>query len=281
MCGLVYTNFMINFDVLSVMQALILALVEGLTEFLPISSTGHLILTTKFMGIADSDFVTTFNIVIQLGAVLAIVLLYKDKLLQGPKVWKNIVIAFIPTGIIGLTVYRVVKDVLLAHPLNAAITVSTLFAGGVLILLLEKYYFPKRLAKSEADGSPEIEDISIKQALALGTIQTLAVVPGVSRSGATIFGGMALGLNRQTATQFSFLLAIPTMLAASGYDLLKSGTDFSSDEFGLLAVGFVGAFVFAYIVAKWFLKFVQSHTFVIFGWYRIVMAVVMYWLLLS
>lgn len=271
---------MLDFTMLGIAYALILALVEGLTEFLPISSTGHLILATKLLGLVDSSFVLTFTIVIQLGAVLAIVLLYKDKLWQGPAVWKNIIIAFLPTGIIGLTVYKLVKDVLLANPLNAYITVSSLLIGGVIIVVLEKYYFPKKLAPVNQASDVQIEDLSTRKALALGVIQTLAVIPGVSRSGATILGGMILGLNRQTATQMSFLLAIPTMMAASGYDLLKSGSGFNSGQYGLLVVGFIGSFIFAYIMARWLLKFVQSHTFAVFGWYRIVLAIVFYLLIL-
>src|SRR5690606_27721927 len=140
--------------------------VEGLTEFLPVSSTGHLILTTKLLDIAASDFVSTFTIFIQLGAIMAIVFLYKDKLLQGPKVWKNILLAFVPTGIIGLTVYDYVKSTLLG---NAMVTVVSLFVGGILILILEKYY------KAEEHKDIEIEDLSLTKTLALGAIQTIAV----------------------------------------------------------------------------------------------------------
>lgn len=252
------------------LDAILLAIVEGITEFLPISSTGHLILTTKLLNIAESEFVKTFEIVIQLGAILAIVFLYKDKLLQGPKVWKNIIIAFIPTGIIGLTVYDFVKNVLLG---SAAITVISLFVGGVIILLLEKYY------QSDKSSDVEIEDLPISKTIALGVIQTIAVIPGVSRSGATIFGGMFMGFSRKTAADFSFLLAIPTMMAASGYDLLKSGSNFSQSELMILMVGFIGSFIVAYIVVKQLLKYIQNHTFAIFGWYRIVLAAA-YWLLI-
>ena len=250
-------------------DALILAVVEGVTEFLPISSTGHLILSSKLLGLAETDFLKTFEIVIQLGAIMAIVLLYRDKLLQGPKVWKNIIIAFIPTGIIGLTVYDFVKEVLLG---SAYITVISLFIGGIIILLIEKFY------KAESASEMEIEDLPLGKTLLLGAIQTIAVIPGVSRSGATIFGGMFMGFSRKTAADFSFLLAIPTMLAASGYDLLKSGGGFNQNEYGLLAVGLVGAFVVAYVVVKQFLRFIQNHTFTVFGWYRIIAAVA-FWLL--
>lgn len=251
-------------------DALILSIVEGLTEFLPVSSTGHLILTTKLLDIAASDFVSTFTIFIQLGAIMAIVFLYKDKLLQGPKVWKNILLAFVPTGIIGLTVYDYVKSTLLG---NAMVTVVSLFVGGILILILEKYY------KAEEHKDIEIEDLSLTKTLALGAIQTIAVIPGVSRSGATIFGGMFMGFSRKTAADFSFLLAIPTMMAASGYDLVKSGMNFSLEEFGLLAVGLIGSFVIAYFVVKKLLQYIQHHTFAIFGWYRIALAAV-FWLLI-
>lgn len=249
-------------------DAIILAIIEGITEFLPISSTGHLILTTKLLGVAESEFVKTFGIVIQLGAIAAIVWLYKDKLLQGPKVWKNIIIAFIPTGIIGLTVYDYVKNELLG---SAFVTVVSLFVGGIAILLIEKFY------NTENHVDVEIEDLPVKKALLLGTIQTLAVVPGVSRSASTIFGGMFLGFSRKTAADFSFLLAIPTMMAASGYDLVRTGAQFTQHEYGVLAVGFVGSFIVAYLVVKQLLKFIQTHTFKVFGWYRIAVAII-FWL---
>lgn len=250
-------------------DAIILAIVEGVTEFLPVSSTGHLILSSHLLGLAETEFLKTFEIVIQLGAILAIVFLYRDKLLQGPKVWKNIIIAFIPTGIIGLTVYDFVKEVLLG---SAYVTVISLIVGGILILLIEKFYKPENAAEVE------IEQLSLRKTLLLGVIQTIAVIPGVSRSGATIFGGMFMGFNRKTAADFSFLLAIPTMLAASGYDLLKSGSEFSQTEYSLLAAGFAGSFVVAYVVVKQFLRFIQNHTFTVFGWYRIIAALA-FWLL--
>ena len=263
---------------MTLFDTLILALIEGLTEFLPVSSTGHLILSSKLLQIAETDFVVTFNIVIQLGAVLAVVLLYKDKLLQGPKVWKNILLAFLPTAVIAFTIYNFIRDVLLVDPVGSQVTVWSLFIGGVIIILLERFYFPKRLADTDLRDEVQIEDLSTRNALTLGVIQTLAVIPGVSRSGATIFGGMALGLNRRVAAEFSFLLAIPTMTAASGYDLLKSGADFNQEQFVLLAIGFVAAFLFAYVVIKLFLRFVQTHTFMIFGWYRIAI-VALFWLI--
>ncbi len=249
-------------------DALLLAVVEGVTEFLPVSSTGHLILSSRLLGLAESDFLKTFEIVIQLGAILAIVFLYRHKLLQGPKVWKNIIIAFIPTGIIGLTVYDFVKQVLLGSQL---VTVVSLLVGGVIILLIEHFYNPDEHAEVE------IEDLSVPKAVLLGIIQTVAVIPGVSRSGATIFGGMFMGFNRKTAADFSFLLAIPTMMAASGYDLLKSSNEFSQTEYGLLAIGLVGSFIVAYVVVKQFLRYIQQHTFTIFGWYRIAIAL-LFWL---
>lgn len=251
-------------------DALILAFIEGVTEFLPVSSTGHLILTSRLLNLVETEFLKTFEIVIQLGAILAVAFLYRHKLLQGPKVWKNIIIAFIPTGIIGLTVYDFVKETLLG---SQFVTVVSLFIGGVIILLIEKYYNP------ETHAEVEIEDLPVRKAALLGVVQTLAVIPGVSRSGATIFGGMFMGFNRKTAADFSFLLAIPTMMAASGYDLYKTGSNFSQSEFSLLAVGFIGSFVIAYIVVKQFLRYIQNHDFTVFGWYRIVLALA-FWLLI-
>lgn len=250
---------------MNIFQAVILSIVEGITEFLPVSSTGHLILTSQLLGIAQTEFVKSFEIYIQLGAILAVVVLFIKKYIQDMTVWKNVIVAFIPTALIGFALYRIVKDVLLENPL---ITVASLLIGGILLIFLEKIHHAKDSHTSS------INKLTIKQSFLIGLAQSVSIIPGVSRSAATILGGMFLGAKREVAVEFSFLLAVPTMLAATGYDLVKSDFSFSGSEWGLIAVGFIGSFITALLVIKWFLKFVQKNTFVAFGVYRIILALI-------
>lgn len=254
---------------MDIIQAIILAVVEGISEFLPISSTGHLVLTTEILGISQTDFVKSFEIIIQLGAILAVVTLYWKTLIKNPIIWQKIIIAFIPTAILGLIFYKIIKEVLLGNPL---VTVLALFIGGIILIILEKMY------QEKPHHLEEISKMSTKQALGIGLIQSFSMIPGTSRAAATIIGGMFLGLKRSTATEFSFLLAIPTMTAATGLDLIKSDFAFSGQEYLLLAIGLVGAFITALLVMKWLIKYVQKNTFVPFGIYRIILALV-FWAL--
>jgi undecaprenyl-diphosphatase len=247
------------------LQAIILSIVEGITEFLPISSTGHLILTTRLLGIPETEFIKSFEIYIQLGAILAVVVLYAKKYIQNMTVWKNVLAAFIPTAVIGFVLYKVVKTYLLG---NSLVVVLSLLIGGVLLIWLEKIH------KEKDNSIGKIEDLSLKQSFLIGLAQSLSIIPGVSRSASTILGAMFLGTKRGTAVEFSFLLAVPTMLAASGYDLLKSDFSFSTNEWLLIAVGFIGSFITALIVVRWFIKFVQGNTFIPFGIYRIILAII-------
>ncbi len=266
-------------------QILILSIVEGVTEFLPVSSTGHLVLTSHLLSIPQTEFVKSFEIIIQLGAILAVVVLYWKKFFDlrkglaiNRKVWLNVTAAFIPTAVIGLILYKLIKSVLLG---NEMITVLALLIGGVLLIILEKIHsvkqsphpYPLPKERELNDINYEIENLSLKQCLGIGLAQSVSIIPGVSRSAASILGGMFLGLRRQTAVEFSFLLAIPTMMAASGLDLIKSDFAFSSNEWMTLAVGFIGAFIVALISVKWFIKFIQKNTFVPFGIYRIIAAI--------
>lgn len=270
-------------------QALILSAVEGVTEFLPVSSTGHLVLASDLLKIPQTEFVKSFEIFIQLGAILAVIVLYLPKLvvfrnkkditfdaawispLIDPNVktivnWKailNVSIAFIPTAIIGLVLYKFIKNYLLG---NTLVVIAALFVGGIFLIVLEK------LHKEKQSSHSAIEQLSMKQSLMIGLAQSISVVPGVSRSAATILGGMFSGLKRETAVEFSFLLAVPTMLAATALDLLKSDFRFTNQEFTILATGFIGAFITALIVIKWFVKYVQKNSFFWFGVYRIVLA---------
>ncbi len=251
-------------------QALILSFVEGITEFLPISSTGHLILTSKLLNIAQTDFVKSFEIIIQLGAILSIVTLYWKTITTSIKIWQRILVSFIPTAILGFIFYGFIKQVLIG---NVYVTLWALFFGGILLIILEKVY------KEQAHHLDNIEELSLKKAIIIGVVQSFSMIPGISRAASTIFGGLFVGLKRRTAVEFSFLLAIPTMAAATVLDLKESDFNFSSYEWSLLSVGFAGAFITAYFTVKFFLKYIQNHSFVVFGIYRIVLSL-LFWLLI-
>lgn len=251
-------------------QAFILGIIEGITEFLPISSTGHLILVSKLLGI-KGEFAKTFEIAIQLGAIFSVAVLYAKLLLNSFETWKRIVVAFIPTGIIGLAFYKIVKKYLLG---NEMVVVWTLFIGGILIILFELW--ERRREKKDGIDSEDITAISLKQSFLIGIFQSFAIIPGLSRSAATIIGGLMLGVNRKTIVKFSFLLAFPTMLAATGLDLLKSAGEFDSGDWGVLAVGLVTSFVVAIFSIKFLLRFIEKHTFISFGIYRVIIAVLFF-----
>ncbi len=251
--------------------AAILGIVEGITEFLPISSTGHLILTQKLLAMQETEVLKSFDIAIQLGAILAVLLIYGRSIKRTPNVWLPIVAAFIPTAVIGLLLHSIVKTYLLG---SSAVVTSSLLIGGVIIILFEMLY------KKETVKIRSLEAIPLKTALLIGLCQSLALVPGVSRSAATIIAGMLLKVERRTIVDFSFLLAIPTMAAAVGFDLLKSAHLFTAQDASTLGIGFITAFVTAYIVIRWLLKFIQTHTFTVFGMERIIVAVV-FWMWVS
>jgi len=246
---------------MSLIHAIILGIVEGITEFLPISSTGHLMLTSKILNTPLTPFVTSFNIYIQLGAILAIVVLYIKKLLTK---WNNVLFvasAFVPTIIIGLLVYPFVKKVLLT---NLMVVALALIIGGIGLIIFEQFY------KTKKDN----KNMTIKNSFWVGVCQMLAVIPGVSRSAATIIGGMLMGISREKIVEFSFFLAIPTMAAASGLDILKNGWQFSGSEWQALGIGFIVAFITALLAVKWFISYIQKHTFTAFGVYRIIVGVI-------
>ncbi|MSR67365.1 undecaprenyl-diphosphatase UppP [Candidatus Peribacteria bacterium] len=245
--------------------AAVLGIVEGISEFLPISSTGHLILAQRLLGMQQTEILKSFDIAIQLGAILAVVLIYGRSIKRTPKAWLPIFVAFLPTAVIGFLLHTIVKTYLLG---NSSVVVWALFIGGLFIVLFELLY------KKETGAIRSLEAIPLKTAFAIGLCQSLALVPGVSRSAATIFGGMLLGIERRTIVDFSFLLAIPTMAAATGLDLLKSAHLFSTHDAEMLGIGFLVSFVTAYIVIRWLLKFVQTHTFTVFGYERIIVAIV-------
>jgi undecaprenyl-diphosphatase len=248
------------------LDAIILGIVEGLTEFLPVSSTGHLILASRLLSITQTDFVKSFSIAIQLGAILAVVVMYFRKLFTDWGTMKRITVAFLPSALVGATLYPLIRRMLESE----LVVVGALFLGGIIIILFERFG-PNHEIETETE-----QPMTMRQALLVGVAQACAVIPGVSRSGATIIGGLALGLSRTAITEFSFLLAVPTMAAATGYDLWKNASAFSMDDFGVLAVGFVVSFLVAWVAVKSFLRFVRSHSFEVFGWYRMVVALLFF-----
>ncbi len=259
---------------MTIIQTIILGVIEGITEFLPISSTGHLILTSKLLGIADSDFLKSFEIIIQFGAILAVVVLYWKKLwLGGIELWRKVLVAFLPTAVIGFLLYKVLKNYLLG---SAPIVLWAFLLGGVLLIIFEWWY----AKKNQSRGSDyRTEDISYKKSFLTGLAQSLAIIPGVSRSGATIVAGLAMGISREAIVEFSFLLAIPTMAAATGYDVLKNAHSFSFDQAGSLALGFIISFIVAILSIKWFISYIKNHSFIGFGVYRIIVAIAFYLLI--
>ena len=262
------------------LHALILGIVEGLTEFLPVSSTGHLILAGKLLKLEDSEFLKSFEIAIQLGAIFSVVALYWRRFFMSWETFKRVTAAFIPTAILGLAFYKIIKLYLLG---NSAIVLWSLVIGGIILIMFEKMmaHRSKQNAARHATMNPaeEIEKLPYKKAAYIGLCQTVAFIPGVSRSGATIVGGMLLGVSRAAIVEFSFLLAVPTMAAATGLDLIKNADAFSSSDFSLLAVGGITSFLVALAAIQFLIKFVQKNSFVGFGVYRILAAVVLWWYL--
>jgi len=254
---------------MNIFHTIILGIVEGLTEFLPISSTAHIDITRSIFSIPATDFIKSFEIIIQLGAILAVLILYWDKIFKSWKYFRNIIIAFIPTGVIGFVLYKLIKSFLLG---NNKIEAFALLVGGLIIL----YFEYKQKKNLEQSSTQAVEDLSFRQLLTLGVVQSLAVIPGVSRSGAVIVGGRIMKISAPVITEFSFLLAIPTMLAATLYDVYKSGLSFSSDQWGTIALGFVVSFIVALFVVKWLINYVKTHSFAIFGWYRIVFSILVF-----
>ena len=251
---------------MSVFQAVILAIIEGLTEFLPISSTGHMIIGSYFMGIGSDPFVKTFTVAIQLGAIISVVVLYHKRFLQSLKFYMVLFVAFLPAAIIGL-LFNDYVDALLER---VDVVGWMLIAGGIFLVFTDKIF--------KSNTSSEDTEVSFAQSWRIGVMQCIAMVPGVSRSAATIIGGMTQGLSRKTAAEFSFFLAVPTMLAATGYKLLKfylAGNSFGQQELVLLAIGNIVAFVVAMVAIRYFINYLTRHGFALFGYYRIFAGVVL------
>jgi len=254
-------------NIMLLLQAIFLGIVEGVTEFLPVSSTGHLIIAGDFIGFSGS-LATVFEVVIQLGAILAICVLYARKLfavafglVDDPAARHfalAIIIAFLPAAFFGFLLHDFIKAVLF----SPSVVCASLILGGIAILVIERWRPEPRYAA--------IEELTPATSLKIGLFQCLAMVPGVSRSGATILGALLLGVERKTAAEFSFFLAIPTMLGATVLDLWKSRHLLNAGDSAVIAVGFVAAFISAIFVVRWLVGFVSRHSFVAFGWYRII-----------
>ncbi len=251
---------------MEILTAIILGIVQGVSEFLPISSTGHMILASHLMGLEHTEFLKSFEIAIQVGSILSVIVLYWRLLLVDFEVIKRVIVAFLPTGVLGLTLYRVVKSYLLG---SATVVLWSLFLGGLFLIAFECWH------REKDDATDEIRQMPYQTALIIGLFQSIAMVPGVSRSASTIIGGLILGLKRKTIVEFSFLLAVPTMLAATVYDLTKSAPEMTLGQVDFLIAGFVTAFIVALLSIKFLLRFIQTHTFIPFGVYRIILVVVL------
>ncbi len=250
---------------MTIFEAVIIAIVEGITEFLPISSTGHMIITSSLMGIAKDEFTKLFEVAIQLGAIVSVVVLYYKKFfpLNRWNFYLKLIVAVIPALVLGFLFSKKI-DELLESPLTVAIT---LFLGGFVLLFIDKIFNQHEIEKDE--------NISFGKAFIIGIWQCVAMIPGVSRSAASIIGGMQQKLTRNLAAEFSFFLAVPTMAAATGYKLLKAYKEtpdmlLNKDNMMLLAIGNIVAFVVAMFAIKFFIGYLQKHGFKLFGWYRII-----------
>lgn len=250
---------------MSLIQAVILGIVEGLTEFLPISSTAHLIVVSDFLGLSQNEFTSFFEVFIQSGAILAVVILYFEYLRSHQKLIKPLYFSFLPTAIVGVLLHPLIKNTFFNSPF---LIYSSLVLVGVVFIIVE-FFITKRVLKLHK----AISNLSIKEAILVGVFQSLAIVPGVSRAGAVMVGMMIRGYKREDAAIYSFLLAVPTIFGASVLDFLKTDLSIFSHASNTLTlvIGFVTSFITAYIVIKWFISFIQKNTLTVFGIYRIVL----------
>jgi undecaprenyl-diphosphatase len=257
---------------MGILDAIFLAIIEGLTEFLPVSSTGHMIIASKFMGIEKDSFTKLFTVAIQFGAILSVVLVYFKKFFQGINFYVKLFLAFLPTAILGLLLNDYIEKLLE----NMTVVAVSLLVGGIILLFVDKFF-----AKNETEGT---EEVSIKTGMIIGTVQAIAMIPGVSRSAATIIGGLSQKLTRKAAAEFSFFLAVPTMAAAtlksvySNKELLLAS---NGKEWMLLAIGNIVAFVVAYLAIKFFIGILTKYGFKFFGYYRIAVGTILLILIAS
>ena len=251
---------------MTIFDSITLGIIEGFTEFLPISSTGHLIVASEFLGLEQSSINKAYEVIIQFAAILAVVLNYKEKFtIKKIDLWKKLILAFIPIGAVGFIFSSQIKELF-----SIEIVAIMFIIGGVIFLLVEKFFIP-----NEINLIDDIEKITLKQSMVIGFAQIFALIPGTSRAGSTIIGALLVGLSRKASAEFSFLLAFPVMSAVTAYDLLKHYKDFSDTNLITLGVGFVVSFFVAYLTIKIFLKFLEKFTFVAFGIYRIVFGIIL------
>jgi undecaprenyl-diphosphatase len=254
-------------DPILLVKAALMGIVEGLTEFLPVSSTGHLILAGSLLDFADAK-AKVFDIAIQTGAIIAVVIVYwqrlRDAVVHLPssaaarRFVLNVAIGFLPAAVLGMLAYKTIK----AYLFNGPVVAASFIVGALIILWAER-------RQASAVRVATVDEMSAMDALKVGLVQCLGMIPGTSRSGATIIGGMLLGLSRKAATDFSFFLAIPTLVGAGAYSLYKERGALSAADLPMFAVGFVVSFIFAWLCVRWLLRYIASHTFVPFAWYRI------------
>ncbi len=249
---------------MTIFDSIILGIIEGFTEFLPISSTGHLIVASEFLGIEQTAVTKAYEVIIQFAAILAVIFNYKDKFsIKKINLWTKVFAAFIPIGAVGFIFSDQIKALF-----SINIVAVMFIVGGVIFLIVEKYFIDEEKVKID-----DIEQITLKQSMIIGFAQIFALVPGTSRAGSTIIGALLVGLSRKASAEFSFLLAFPVMSAVTAYDLLKHYKEFSDANLLTLGIGFVVSFFVAYLTIKLFLKFLEKFTFVSFGIYRIIFGV--------
>jgi len=256
---------------MDIIQAIILGVIEGATEFLPISSTGHMIVASQWLGMAQTEGNKAFEVIIQLAAILAVVANYRDRFIFNQvniDLWKKVVLAFIPIGLVGLLLHKQIKAMFTVE------IVAIMFIVGGLVFLVIEYF-----QKNKQQPVQRLEDMTYRQAGWIGIAQIFALIPGTSRAGASIVGALLVGLSRKASAEFSFLLALPVMLAASGFDLLKHYQDFTGANLAVLAAGFVVAFISAWLVMRLFIHFLERFTFVAFGVYRILFGGLLLWVI--
>ncbi|MFQ3186251.1 MAG: undecaprenyl-diphosphatase [Marinomonas primoryensis] len=245
---------------MDILHSVILGLVEGVTEFLPISSTGHMIVVSQWLGMEQTEGNKAFEVIIQLAAILAVVANYKERFtFKHTRLWCQVFVAFLPVAVVGFLLRHQIKELF-----SVSVVAIMFIVGGVIFLITEK------VIKGKKASVEQLENLSFKQALWIGFAQIFALIPGTSRAGSTIVGALLVGLSRKASAEFSFLLALPVMMAAFGYDLLSNYKTFSGEQLLPLVVGFVVAFVSAFVAMKLLMAFLDKFTFVAFGWYRIV-----------
>ena len=249
---------------MNIFDSFILGIIEGFTEFLPISSTGHLIVASHFLGIEQTNVTKAYEVIIQFSAILAVMFNYKDKF--TPKhinLWTKVFLAFLPIGVVGFVLSEQIKELF-----SVNIVAIMFIVGGIVFLIVEKFFI-----KEEKILVHDVEEVTLKQSIFIGFAQVLALIPGTSRAGSTIIGALLVGMSRKASAEFSFLLALPVMSAVTAYDILKHYREFTSDNLLTLGIGFIVSFIVAYITIKLFLKFLENFTFVAFGIYRIIFGI--------